>query len=87
MPPLQALGGYDEANKCYRTAPAKEYPASMCRAIAKAMFDSVLRSRTNALAAGTPMIEDDCNNLRNMYAAFDPYTPEVAMGRDCMLHN
>ena len=83
---MQVLEGWGPILKRWSTSQAKQYPPSMCRAIALAVVDSVDKMFTSL--PSTQVIDtDDCSDLVNMYSAFDPYLDtHNAMGNDCMFH-
>ena len=62
---------------------AKEYPPSMCRAIALACCDAIVCSRDGL----NPIVDMDdlCKDFDDLTANFIPYQAETALGSDCML--
>ena len=94
--PHQVLGGRDEQGK-FRTAAAKEYPSSLCKAVALAIVDNVSDMISNGpcstddvFDSPPPLTEEAFQaNFSKYVVPFDAYNPETYMeiGADCMLFN
>ena len=71
----------------FRTAAAKEYPVSLCLAIARAVHDAL----NAAKVVHEPSKQEDLRKLseicQQMVVASDPYEVATEIGADCMLHN
>ena len=86
------VGGLHGRNEdgSWRTTSAREYPPSMCKAIATAIVDELLGDYERVGSVGVPSAAaaQQLESMRPFYASFDPYSAENSHhGLDCMLHN
>jgi hypothetical protein len=80
------LRGKDAQGR-WRTAPAKEYPSSMCKALAMSFIDAVdlMHSGPSPAAVCDPANDQVLADLRVFFVAHDPYSVDGIMGADCAL--
>ena len=82
---LTGLGGLSEHGG-WKTAQAKEYHPSMCRAIAMSVTGAIGDMFASFGGDDLVLEHDACLDMRFMYSAFDPYLEEQQLrGHDCML--
>ena len=89
MQDLQTLAGTETINgrTRYKTAAAKEYPPSMCRAIARSAVEAIYEH--HLCEDATFDSRDPGDDLKAFYTAYDHYDLEQPsdFGHDCMLFN
>ncbi len=82
--PSRVLIGRDSTGN-FRTAPAKEYPADMCKAVAGALRSFVCsHSAPSATAPLLDLLDDE--DTAAFFVPLDPYH-SVSIGGDCALHS
>ncbi len=79
------LAGRDKAGE-FMTKAAKEYPALMCKAVARAVRDRIMQCMVSG--EFEPMNSNPFEDpvMASTFVPRDPYC-SIAIGADCMLHN
>ena len=71
----------------FRTAAAKEYPVSLCLAIARAVHDALNVAKVVHDHSRQEDMRKFSELCQQMVVASDPYDIATDIGADCMLHN